>query len=333
MCENQSGFRDIQVGELLSCQMSSSFDDLDFFPSEWWDLMTRWRPSMNQWAWVWHGFQIYLERWSNLTHMFQTFWNHHLVSCSKLKQPPSPMLEHNHINVDKEADWRFRFMHRKITWIQIWELVSSDTGSEQKEWLILTNSVVHQHLHHQSQGNFLLGLQKNDRQNITRFSQAFFLKSCLGSPCNSWLLKPRIASNVPFIVFLLEIGKRKRGIDLTSISAVTQRPKRIHIAGEWDDLWTPCSPLLRLLRPHENMISCCEGVRLRRGCLKGHEICIFAAGDSNSWWCFHILQLFTRMPWQKNKKGTFKHGWYDADTSYLTGTQLNKLYSQRCQPT
>eukprot|EP00434_Breviolum_minutum_P024109 symbB.v1.2.021281.t1/scaffold1831.1/size99527/4 len=30
-----------------------------------------------------------------------------------------------------------------------------------------------------------------------------------------------IASNVPFIVFLLEIGKRKRGIDLTSISAVT----------------------------------------------------------------------------------------------------------------
>lgn len=121
MCENQSGFRDIQVGKLFSCQMSSLFDDLDFFPSERWDLMTRWRPSMNQWAWVWHGFQTYLE-WSKLTHRFQTFWNHHLVSCSKLKQPPSPMLEHNHITVDKEADWWFRLMHRKTTWIQIWEL-------------------------------------------------------------------------------------------------------------------------------------------------------------------------------------------------------------------
>lgn len=38
-------------------------------------------------------------------------------------------------------------------------------------------------------------------------------------------------------------------------------------------------------------------------------------------------------PDKKNKKGTLKHGWYDADTSYLTGTQLNKLYSQRCRPT
>ncbi len=36
---------------------------------------------------------------------FQTFWNHHLVSCSKLKQISSPMLEHN--TVDRSPELRY----------------------------------------------------------------------------------------------------------------------------------------------------------------------------------------------------------------------------------